>query len=293
VVQETGTVTIAGNIIGLAANGNDPLPNLGGIILRKSNLNVVGTNSDGLADADERNVISANTDVAIEMDAVSNTIIAGNSIGTRADGSGNRGNGSGIVILEGNVNGASYQNTIGGTFSVSGNIIAHNLNSGVVIRGDDGAKGVPTRNAILSNSIFDNGGLGIDLVPMPVSVAINPNDPADADFGPNNTMNHPEIISAVNNGGVTRVRVQITNGLPSTVIRVQFFSSPNCDNQGVGEGQVYLEIIVAAETDASGNDSFEIAMPIQVPTGDVVTTTATDPDGNTSEFSPCVTVTNN
>src|SRR5207253_8693264 len=55
-------------------------------------------------------------------------------------------------------------------------------------------------------------------------------------------------------------------------------------------GQTYLGDGTVT-TDASCNGSFTVTVPTVVPGGWVITATATDPASNTSEFSPCVTVT--
>ena len=67
---------------------------------------------------------------------------------------------------------------------------------------------------------------------------------------------------------------------------MEFFSNSACDPSGNGEGRVFLGS-TSLTPNASGNASFSTALPVAVATGDVVTATATDPDGNTSEFSPC------
>ena len=42
---------------------------------------------------------------------------------------------------------------------------------------------------------------------------------------------------------------------------------------------------LSVQTDASGNAGFSVTLPTPLPTGEQVTATATDADGNTSEFS--------
>ena len=68
--------------------------------------------------------------------------------------------------------------------------------------------------------------------------------------------------------------------------KVQFFSSPVCDASGSGEGKNLIsETTVTAGGD--GRAGFTVTVPGVTSAGQVVTATATDPEGNTSEFSAC------
>ncbi len=79
----------------------------------------------------------------------------GNLIGTGADGLTPVGNEmDGVLVSDGAAN-----NLIGGPGTGQGNTIAFNIDDGVQINGPSSAG-----NGILSNRIFANGGLGIDLV---------------------------------------------------------------------------------------------------------------------------------
>ena len=77
----------------------------------------------------------------------------------------------------------SSNNTIGGTAVGAGNRITFNGLGGVWINSGMG-------NAILSNSIFSNIGLAIDLSPP---FGVNTNDNCDSDTGPNNLQHFPII----------------------------------------------------------------------------------------------------
>ena len=99
-----------------------------------------------------------------------------------ASGTGALGNG-----LFGILTTSTSSNTIGGTAAGAGNTIAFNADVGVAIGG-----GISLQNAILGNSIFSNGGLGITLS----ANAPTPNDNCDPDGGSNLQQNYP-VITAV------------------------------------------------------------------------------------------------
>jgi hypothetical protein len=73
---------------------------------------------------------------------------------------------------------------------------------------------------------------------------------------------------------------------PHTTYIAELFVSSLCDLSGHGEGELFLGTTTMT-TDATGAGSFSTTMPEAIPKGWVVTSTATDPDGNTSEFLAC------
>ena len=83
-------------------------------------------------------------------------MVAGNDIGTNAAGTAALGNSGDGVLIEG---GAS-DNTIGGTASAAGNVIAFNASLGVTV--GVGATDPSTGNVILYDSINGNAGGGVD-----------------------------------------------------------------------------------------------------------------------------------
>ncbi len=202
--------------------------------------------------------------------AAGNTIQAG-YIGTNAAGDKNLGNTTGIDVH-------NSINQIGGTAAWMRNVISGNTVAGVYVAGG-------TSTHILGNSIYENTGLGIDLDPG----GVTSNDTGDGDAGANNLQNFPLIESAVNAGTGTTVHGHF-NSTPSSTFRLEFFDTPSCDASGYGEGQTYLGYIVVA-TAADGITAFTDTLPLAAATGHVLTATATDALGNTSEFSPCRGVT--
>lgn len=264
----TGDCIVRGNLIGTNAGGTAAIPNLGvGVLINYSSTG----NTVGGTTANDRNVISANGGggVAIGNDSNNNTL-QGNFIGTNSVGAALGNNLQGVVIID------SANNTIGGPVAGAGNQIAYNSQKGVDILGASAAS-----NRVLVNSIFSNGALGIDLNDDYVTA----NDAGDLDTGPNNLQNFPVLTQALPN-----LITGTLNSAANKTFTIQFFSNPACDASGYGEGKTYRGQEINVTTDGSGNATFS-HIPPPIPLGEVVTATATDPDGNTSEFSPCLTVT--
>ena len=135
---------------------------------------------------------------------------------------------------------------IGGTAPGAGNVIAFNLGSGVwVIAG-----ATDVGNAILSNQIYSNTGLGIDLN----GDGVTGNDLGDADTGPNNLQNFPELIGVATNAGHINIQGSL-NSVANTTFRIEFFANKAADYPGYGQGQTYLGYINVT-TDNTGNASF-------------------------------------
>ncbi|HKS42340.1 MAG TPA: HYR domain-containing protein [Blastocatellia bacterium] len=258
---------IQGNFIGTDVSGTADLGNgrVGVLISLAATNNTVGGTSDAA-----RNVISGNEDIGIQIanGGTSNNMVQGNFIGTDASGTFALGNSSDGV----EINFGASGNTIGGLASNAGNVIAFNgANGAEVVSG--------TGNSILSNSIFSNSLLGIDLG----GDGATPNDGGDADAGANNLQNFPQLISATVFLSSTIIQGTF-NGAPNTTFTLQFFSNADCDDSGFGEGKQLIGTRTI-QTDAGGNATISFSFPgaFSLP----VTMTATDPSGNTSEFSKC------
>jgi hypothetical protein len=179
-------------------------------------------------------------------------------------------------------------------FSGLGNLIADNGGDGVVVSENplpnNATPIANSGNSILGNSIFSNGGKGIDLVPAASS---------SAPEKPNNLLGAPTITAVT--PGASSTLVQGTLNLPARpgmALRIELFSSPACDASGFGEGPTLIGFANTI-TNASGNASFS-ATASPVAPGQSVTATATntsaDPSAqpgsvnifNTSEFSRCL-----
>jgi CSLREA domain-containing protein len=256
---------VRGNLIGTNAAGTAQLGNSGdGITINNAPATRIGGTG-----ADAGNVVSGNgrRGIAVVGSGATGTIVRGNAVGADGGGSADVGNASdGVVIASG-----ASDSSIGGP---GPNTIAFNDGDGVNVASGDG-------NSVPRNSIFSNGGLGIDLRSNGVTL----NDTGDEDGGANGLQNFPRLTQASVAAGVTTLRGSL-DSTPETVFRLRFFSSVSCDSSGHGEGRTYLGS-ASVTTDDLGDAAFEKELAQAVPAGSAVTATATDPAGNTSEFSLC------
>jgi hypothetical protein len=280
--QTTGT-TVQGNRIGTSANGMSKIPNGGdGIHIDLGNNNVIGGSAPGAG-----NVISGNGKVSSGLgrgNGISvgslNNIIQGNFIGTDATGTGPLGNMDDGIF-------GGRNTTVGGTGAGEGNVIAFNG-----LRGISNNGAIATANSYRGNSIHSNGtsgspftpGLGIELGPA----GPNANDPGDSDTGANNLQNFPIITSTMAAAGSTNVKGSLNSSAGSS-FNLDFYRNSSCDPSGNGEGEHFIGSQLVT-TDASGNANFDITFAVSTAATEVLTATATDLAGNTSEFSPCATV---
>ncbi len=151
----TGNVVI-GNYIGTDITGSAAIPNSDfGILLEAGSPgNQIGTNGDGVNDAAEGNLISGNNNSGIRIigpGTFQNTV-AGNRIGTNAEGTADLGNtGHGISIGTGAANNRIGTNGDGISDTLERNLISGNNNRGVRLT-DTGTTG----NVIAGNYIGVN-----------------------------------------------------------------------------------------------------------------------------------------
>jgi hypothetical protein len=98
-------------------------------------------------------------------------------------------------------------------------------------------------------------------------------------------QNVPPLNSAITSSDSTTIWSTL-NFAPNATFIVQFFRNP----AGTGEGKKYIGQKRNVMTDASGDATFTFRLDLRVNAGLAITGTATDPDGNTSEFSDPETV---
>jgi hypothetical protein len=260
----------SGNIIGLNAAGNSALANFMDGILARSSFSVV-PDSESLP-----NVISGNAFSGVRIERRSPgdstfSVIQRALIGTDITGKKSIGNQCGIMLREGG------RAEIG-----AGNIIAHNLTDGVAVYDSGSAR-------ITHNAIFDNGGLGINLVGgVEDERGRTANDSLDRDIGPNGLQNRPVVLSAI--GGE---HLALSFSLKSELdqdYQIELFLSPPGGNPLTGEGCEW--VASAGSVDGAGGVT-TVVLDRPTPAGWVVTATASRGSSAlaTSEFSAPVTVT--
>jgi hypothetical protein len=278
-----------GNYLGTDPSGTIGLGSGYGVQITQANGVRVGGNSPA-----DRNLISANVrGVLVGSGSSSGALveqasIIGNLIGTARDGVSPLGNGftaenPGIredAIAITSVAGLARDNRI------ENNVIAFNARFGVSLQGGGVGTGQSViRNRISNNSIHSNGDIGINLPSLSeVGNAVSPNDPCDADSGMNGGQNFPVINSAVISGNTVSI-VGTLNSIGGAAYDLEFFASSAADTTFFGEGQTVLGMSSVTIPAGSCVGTFFATLPLPVGAGNVITATATDAGGNTSEFS--------
>jgi hypothetical protein len=224
----------------------------------------------GGTNAGARNIISGHNRRGIDFEGGGATnVIQGNFIGSDISGGSPLPNGNSGIYL-----GGGRDNVIG-----PANVITFNGGDGIT----SDSSGI--NNRITANAIFANGNtgthLGIDLG----TDGVTGNDAGDMDSGPNRLQNFPVLTNVV----VSLAGVTFQGFLasaPNISYTVEFFGNTTCDPSGFGEGQTFIGS-TNLTTDATGTNFFSVTLTADVVCRFFATATATDPNGNTSEFSAC------
>ncbi len=263
-LASVSAITVVGNLIGTTATGSGAITNgQDGIQIYEATNNVIGGTLAG-----SRNVISANARYGVSLfQSATGNLIAGNSIGANLAGSGALGNHAG-VYLDTN----SSDNTIGGVTAGAANTIAFNTADGVQVNSG-------TDDPIRGNSIYSNGGLGIELGSSGVP---SQNVLGGSSSGPNLDENYPVLDSVAFASGSGTTIVGDVNTKPNTTVFVDFYANPGAVLPAFGQGQIYLGATVVT-TGVGGGAQFIFNAPA-LAKGAIISATMTDAAGNTSEF---------
>jgi hypothetical protein len=268
VMDDASNTKIEGNFIGTAPSGTKA-PSGSGTGVALADYAGPANNTVGGWTPAARNLISGNLSYGVLLHHSNYNAVWGNLIGTQRDGKSPLGNGNSGVYVDSGSN-----NVVGGP-SGNANTIAFNNHDGVKILNGVG-------NNILSNSVFSNHLLGINLTGGTESASgATANDKGDADNGSNHLQNYPVLSSAKRTAtGKTVVKGNL-NSNPGQTFYVQFFSNP----KGTNEGQKLLGT-KSVPTDGAGNVSFAFATMKKVSLGQSITATVTSSTTeDTSEFS--------
>ncbi|HEX2095809.1 MAG TPA: hypothetical protein VHF50_00385 [Solirubrobacterales bacterium] len=243
-----------------------------------------GVSGTTVGESGAPNVISGN-DVGVVLvgGQTNGNLIQSNLIGVAVDGATPLGNSDHGVEAG---FGAVSQNTIGGIGAALGNTIAHNGDAGVMLGGSaEPVVDVP----ILGNSIFSNGGLGIDLRPDLISGGVTENGTCNELLVANRCQEFPTVTSA---GGSSLAAGTLASD-PDSRFRIEVFANLAADPSGNGEGERFLGA-VETTTDTGGDATWQLSDPaVVLAAGEHVAATATElaSDGtplSTSEFSDSV-----
>ncbi len=282
--------TITGDFIGTDPTGTMALGNgVNGVVFAGRN-NFLGADlMDPPPGFNVKNVISGNGGAGVFLGSSgsalpSNDVVEGNLIGTDVGGTSDLGNAGPGIDVE------SSNNSIGLTSGMitPQNTIAFNGGAGVQVGSSPYVTNV-IQNRIAGNGIFDNVSLGIDLG----NDGVTPNAPGGSN-GPNERQVFPTLTSAYYVPQVPMTEsfgVQVEGTLvasPNSTYTVEFFSNVHADRSGYGQGLLSIGSRTFT-TNASGFADITSTLSALTAPGEVITATATDSAGNTSEFSNAIT----
>jgi len=295
--DETGSIAKGNGWQGIAMNGSNHViggsnPEDGNLI-SNNNLSEIGIGGyeivssntlvqGNLIGSDRTGMVALGKTVGVALCnakdcLVKGNLISGNEIGVMVEHSNAEGNRIEENLIGTDITGEvplpNKEQGVYFTFGSNNNIvtrnrIAFNNNCGIIVGSDS------TRNTISRNLIFLNDGLGIDLG----FDGITYNDIDDVDSGANNLQNFPVLSYALATPGRLVVRGTIDTPNPETIIIEFFAAEPGGDPSGNGEGAVFLGTV---RPNKKGKFTATLRA---LPAGTLITATATDADGNTSEF---------
>ncbi len=164
----------------------------------------------------------------------------------------------GVVLYSG-----AQNNLVGGSSPGTANLIAANVQDGIAVLDD-----TTTGNTFQRNSIFQNGAYGIQLA----------------------TATPPQVAPALASaqaGLATTVTGSLTSAASSN-FRIEFYATPTGDASFTA-GRYFLGEAMTT-TNSGGLANFSVSLGARIPTGYLVTVTATNAAGSTSEFSNTASV---
>jgi len=257
---------VQGNYVGTNATGADLGSSFSNITVTNGSGNLIGGSASGAGN------VMGNSGTEIVSVGGSDNIIQGNYIGTNPSG-------DDLGTFNAGIDVSGSGHTIGGTASGEANTISNN---GLGVRLRTG-----TGHSVRGNRIFENSNLGIDLG----GDGRTANDPGDGDDGVNRLQNAPEIQSADYNDGENEITVTFSvpsdpsltgSGASAYPLTIDFYRA---DDDG-GEGDRFLGTVSYAASDYTNGPvvTATFTPTVFATESESLIATATDADGNTSEF---------
>jgi uncharacterized repeat protein (TIGR01451 family) len=297
---------VQGNLIGTDATGKIGIANQGygvSILHNPTDMLIGGTTPAA------RNVISGNLSGVYIFDNSFYNNVQGNYIGTDITGAKAVGN-----INQGFISGATTSDaipagytTIGGSMAGAGNVISGNAEDGVQISGTSTSQSYPNPqvgNTVQGNFIgtdatgktsIPNGGNGIDLLSSATNNIIGGSAPGSANLIANNTQNGVLIDPGTGSGNNTIANiilankgagVRINTGTSNRISQNSIFGNGNL---GINLQNAGANLNTNCNASNTGANNLQNAPSLTGGSGTTfITATATDPNGNTSEFSNAV-----
>lgn len=257
-----------GRGIGAWGNNNHVSYNFVGVT---DDFELIGNDNEGIqvqngsGNVVSHNIVGGNAR-GIGTFAIENGFISANWIGTTSSGHDIGNSSDGI-----RVNNSS-------DFYISANTIALNGGDGIAVVSDS-TSGVEW----YGNSMYGNGDLGVDLD----ADGATANDPGDPDEGPNRLQNHPIIESVILDRSVNPATLTVTYRIDSEMGAAQYPISVDFYWSHLNEtpqGRIYLGTNGQYST-PNESKMFILQFPSNAGFG-WLTMTATEQQGNSSEFSP-------
>lgn len=295
---------VQGNYIGLDATGTKALsPNSTGVSILHNPKNYL----IGGPTASARNVISGNKYGVYIFDSSFSNIIQGNYIGTDATGS--------VAVpnaAQGFISGATTSTSVpAGLTTISGNVISGNGADGIQISGTVLNAGTYNGNTIQGNSIgtdatgaksLPNGANGVSLAAGATNNVIGGSNAGQGNLIANNVANGV-LIDPGSTGGPGVNNVTIANTIASNggagVRVVSGTANRISANSIYNNAMLGIDIASAGPntnshcnaTNTGANMQQNYPVLTAGPGTAYISATATDPNGNTSEFSKAVQAT--
>ena len=291
-------VKILGNYIGTNEEGD----NLGndrnginvgsGISSTSANSVEIGNTASINDDSDDAaNVIGFNQS-GVRLIYTNDQTIQGNYIGTNADGEDLGNNAHGVYIgdlnpAQGNVVGYSAGDVVPDNTHPSegsrANVISNNSDA-VNLFENDGENKI--ENPVRGNIISGNED-GINLGDEGDEI-----DPGGGEEGPNNLQNFPEfdedetVYNDTDDEIIANFRVRTNTGNAAYPLEIDFYKVDGDEQQG----KTYLGTVDYSDANDWVFETIDLPDHVDLSSGEHIVATATDGDGNTSQFSEVVAV---